>query len=134
MICNECETVAHCEKHGCIPKQPAQQDMPINEGWHITVVNGHSGYGVYAHMEDYPEEGAVLVQAIDQPAQRKPLTDAVHNAFLQGIRYAANKYEVVSDERFTGGDVSNFLLMEAEELDSSDITRAIEAKLKEKNT
>ena len=24
MICNECETVAHCSKYGCIPKQPAQ--------------------------------------------------------------------------------------------------------------
>jgi hypothetical protein len=71
-----------------------------------------------------------------KPAQRKPLTDDVHNAFLQGIRYAANKYEAVSDERFTGSDVSNFLLMEAEELDSSDITRAIEAAhgIKEKNT
>jgi hypothetical protein len=23
MICNECETVAHCTKHGCVPKQPA---------------------------------------------------------------------------------------------------------------
>ena len=22
-ICNECETVAHCMKNGCIPKQPA---------------------------------------------------------------------------------------------------------------
>lgn len=22
MICNECETVAHCMKNGCIPKQP----------------------------------------------------------------------------------------------------------------
>lgn len=22
MICDECETVAHCSKHGCIPKQP----------------------------------------------------------------------------------------------------------------
>ena len=21
-VCNECETVAHCLKHGCIPKQP----------------------------------------------------------------------------------------------------------------
>jgi len=29
MICNECETVAHCTKHGCIPKQPApMQDPP----------------------------------------------------------------------------------------------------------
>jgi hypothetical protein len=22
MICNECETVAHCLKNGCVPKQP----------------------------------------------------------------------------------------------------------------
>jgi hypothetical protein len=22
-LCDECETVAHCLKHGCIPKQPA---------------------------------------------------------------------------------------------------------------
>lgn len=22
IICDECETVAHCTKHGCIPKQP----------------------------------------------------------------------------------------------------------------
>jgi len=26
MICRECETVAHCTSHGCIPKQPAQQE------------------------------------------------------------------------------------------------------------
>ena len=28
MICNECETVAHCMKHGCIPKQPAPVQEP----------------------------------------------------------------------------------------------------------
>ena len=55
-------------------EQPAQQQNgPINEGWQITVAHGHSGYGVYAHMEDYPEEGAVLVQAIEQPAQQEPV-------------------------------------------------------------
>jgi hypothetical protein len=32
MICNECETVAHCTKHGCVPKQPAPvQDSTCNE-------------------------------------------------------------------------------------------------------
>lgn len=25
MICDKCETVAHCMKNGCIPKQPAQR-------------------------------------------------------------------------------------------------------------
>lgn len=24
MICEQCETVAHCTKHGCVPKQPAK--------------------------------------------------------------------------------------------------------------
>jgi hypothetical protein len=28
MICNECETVAHCTKHGCVPKQPAPVQEP----------------------------------------------------------------------------------------------------------
>jgi hypothetical protein len=28
MICNECETVKHCTKHGCIPKQPAPVQGP----------------------------------------------------------------------------------------------------------
>lgn len=57
-----------------LAEQPAQQQNgPINEGWQITVAHGHSGYGVYAHMEDYPEEGAVLVQAIEQPAQQEPV-------------------------------------------------------------
>jgi hypothetical protein len=23
MICEQCETVAHCTKYGCVPKQPA---------------------------------------------------------------------------------------------------------------
>jgi len=57
-----------------LAEQPAQQDGPVNEGWQLTVANGHSGYGVYAHMEDYPEEGAVLVQSIEQPArQQEPM-------------------------------------------------------------
>jgi len=25
-LCNECETVQHCLKHGCIPKQPLIED------------------------------------------------------------------------------------------------------------
>jgi len=29
MICNECETVAHCSKNGCIPKHPA----PVQDKW-----------------------------------------------------------------------------------------------------
>ncbi len=50
----------------------------------------------------------------------------LHHAFLQGVRYVANKYAAVRGERFTGGDVSNLLLMEAEELSPDDIAQAIE--------
>ena len=82
----------HCDDCGgfdpeCPLAQPAQQEQsgPINEGWQITVAHGHSGYGVYAHMEDYPEEGAVLVQAIEQPAQQqKPVLWQI----LNGVRHA----------------------------------------------
>jgi hypothetical protein len=35
MICNECETVAHCMKHGCIPKQPAPVQEPA-----LWLING----------------------------------------------------------------------------------------------
>ena len=34
MICNECETVAHCTKHGCVPKQDNSNyryDPPVAE-------------------------------------------------------------------------------------------------------
>jgi hypothetical protein len=26
MICDECETVAHCLKNGCVPKQPSKDE------------------------------------------------------------------------------------------------------------
>jgi hypothetical protein len=29
MICDQCETVVHCTKHGCVPKQPAPVQEPV---------------------------------------------------------------------------------------------------------
>jgi len=37
MICNECETVAHCTSHGCIPKQPAQPQEPLGYLYELIV-------------------------------------------------------------------------------------------------
>jgi hypothetical protein len=31
MICDQCETVAHCTKHGCVPKQSAPVQEPSRE-------------------------------------------------------------------------------------------------------
>ena len=56
-------------------QQPAPQPLtdepegPLVEGWVVTVADGHSGFGAYAHMEEYPDEGAVfLCAAPQQPA------------------------------------------------------------------
>ena len=47
MICNECETVAHCTKHGCVPKQPAPVQEPV-----ATVIEEleHDGEGFCAKV------------------------------------------------------------------------------------
>lgn len=56
------------------PVAPSDDMNPIKEGWQISVTSGHSGYGVYAHMSECPEEGAVLVAAIpDEKAKQKPI-------------------------------------------------------------
>lgn len=83
---------AYAALQEALAEQPAQQDGPINEGWQITVANGHSGYGLYAHMEDYPEEGAVLVQTIEQPAQQEPVAwmDGPHLVMRSDWRERAN--------------------------------------------
>lgn len=58
--------------------EPTDDGGPIREGWQITVADGHSGYGVYAHMDEYPEEGAVLIAAI--PPHRADLLAALKDA------------------------------------------------------
>ena len=41
---------------------------PLLDGWQITLSDGHTGYGVYAHMTEYPDEGAIfLLSAGAQP-------------------------------------------------------------------
>jgi hypothetical protein len=40
-------------------------DGPIAEGWQLTVGHGHSGFGIYAHMEEYPEEGAIFWRSLN---------------------------------------------------------------------
>lgn len=47
--------------------ESAPSDGPLADGWQISVKHGHAGYGVYAHMTEYPEEGAVLLQALPAP-------------------------------------------------------------------
>ena len=67
-----------------------EESGPLVDGWEISVGNGLSGYGVYAHMTDYPEEGAVLVLALAAPQPAHPTDDALTQALQE--RDAADDY------------------------------------------
>ena len=67
MICNECETVAHCTSHGCIPKQPTQQ-KPVAT---VTSESGNPDVLMSWWHEPALPIGTKLYTS--PPAQRKPL-------------------------------------------------------------
>ena len=138
-----------------LAEQPAQQQNgPINEGWQITVAHGHSGYGVYAHMEDYPEEGAVLVQAIEQPAQQEPVATKLETQQFNCFHVSAEDFKKlatlpVGTKLYTSQPQRTWVGLTDEEITelhheikvrlmgtykTEDIYLVIEAKLKEKNT
>jgi hypothetical protein len=122
MTKNECETVAHCSKHGCIPKQPEYKDaievsVIFHEGqkmfavpkqpaqqepvaW-LKVVETLGGWGKF--VEAKPNEKGAKPVYTSPPAQRT----------WQGLTFA----EICECE-------NDYLHIFA---------RAIEAKLKEKN-
>jgi hypothetical protein len=69
----------HSCEHGCNGcdectdyDDASAQYGPVADGWQLSVTDGHSGYSVYAHMTEYPEEGAVLLLSIAPP--QAPLT------------------------------------------------------------
>jgi len=117
-LCNDCETVAHCLKHGCIPKVRSTIDMAREAGFDITC-DPTAGTPWRTFVEGWEEElkaFEALVRADEQA-----------NAFRAGVLYAAKKYAEVSQDRFTGNDVSMFLEMEEAELSDEDIA-AIRAR------
>lgn len=66
MICDECETVAHCSKHGCIPKHPDY------EGAIEISVIFHKGQRMFAVPK--------------QPAQQEPVAILNHAHGIHTVR------------------------------------------------
>jgi hypothetical protein len=73
MICNECETVAHCLKNGCVPKQPtkdralklALEALESCDASHIT--DGGNQW----HDEKLVDKAITAIkQALEQPVQQ----------------------------------------------------------------
>ena len=66
MICDEFETVAHCMKNGCVPKQSAQLDLPDFIAGALGVSRG-TAYDMM--REALAEESS----GTEQPAQQAPV-------------------------------------------------------------
>lgn len=49
---------------------------PLRDGWQVSIGPGHAGYGCYAHMTEYPEEGAVCLATFD-PSEYPDAADGV---------------------------------------------------------
>ena len=103
MICNECETVAHCTKHGCVPKQPAPVQEPV--AWMFDCGNG----------------GRMYAEDLDASVGWLPLYTAPPAAQRQWVGLSQNELDAMFSNTIKGKKLVNW------------VARAIEAKLKEKN-
>jgi hypothetical protein len=85
MICNECETVAHCLKNGCVPKQPSK-DEALKLALEALELHGKQ----YPHMVK-----GYCLDAIT--AIKQALSDATHLADSALDRMAENARELGLD-------------------------------------
>lgn len=113
MICDECETVAHCMKNGCVPKHQALERMAENArelGLDYEQPAQQCKWPT-CQSEEYQQALAEQIKRElvgEQPAQRKPLTDE----------------QIIKCWGQVGGIRHGYVTF----------ARAIEAKLRSKNT
>jgi hypothetical protein len=123
MICNECETVAHCSKHGCIPKQPEYK--------------GAIEVSVIFH------EGQRMFAVPKQPAQQEPVAILNHAHGIHTVRSVKlnglpdgeyNLYTSPPAQRtWVGLTEEERNVINRHNVYVSDIISATEAKLRSKN-
>jgi hypothetical protein len=108
MICNECETVAHCTKHGCVPKQPSPvQQEPV-------AVVGEDKHGPFVDWlgdkSSFYERNPVGTKFYTTPPAQPavPLTDeeidAKFDAFASKFDHESNEWlDMGADAYFRAG-------------------------------
>ena len=106
-LCDECETVAHCLKHGCIPKQTAL-DKKAENARELGL-----DYEPAAQYSDIVSDGGM------DPRNKFDTPPA-----------AQRQWVGLTDEEIEKACVP----LGAAMLSFTEVARAIEAKLKEKNT
>jgi hypothetical protein len=96
MICDECETVAHCLKNGCVPKQPSKDEvlklaLEALEKWKL-LANGDSETSTVVdgcHMQTLEQYGTYLERlATAKDANTKAIT-AIKQALSDAAHLAA---------------------------------------------
>jgi hypothetical protein len=75
MICDQCETVAHCTKHGCVPKQPAPVQEPVAIPEYIR--------DAAKHLHENRFEPSFMVRAIVGWINGYPPAAAVPDAIIE---------------------------------------------------
>lgn len=132
MICDQCETVAHCTKYGCIPErignpksvaQPAPVQEPAFKVGNLVTLTGG----------EYPGLGQWFVQLWDGDE----VAARVYGDSREVInrRVAALNTPHAAQRQWVGlepEEIANILSVH--HMYMSDLVRAIESKLKEKNT
>ena len=153
MICNECETVAHCTSHGCIPKQTAvdrlldeakllADDRPVEVGnlpeWPLNA----------EHTIRRLVKALALVNEVDQEQPAQPQQEPVAWMDRYGELYKNVEQVLSTDIPLYPSPPAQRKPLTDEEIEKvwrrvqandfhdcvQPFARAIEAKLKEKNS
>ena len=155
MICNECETVAHCLKNGCVPKQPPSKDEALKLALEAleTLVNGN-GFAPAGNIEKARKAITAIKQALSDatnlaaPVQqsRSDVEPVARVHTFIGPEWAVvqvlGEFNL-EDELYTTPPAAQrqWVGLTDEERDAlwyrfgyMELMRAIEAKLREKNT
>jgi hypothetical protein len=132
MICDQCETVAHCTKYGCIPERigkpkPTAQPAPVQEpvAWHDKII------GMEVSMDVSTGEDDIDRRVYGQVYEVMLAYDGGPDVILA----------IESERNFTAPPTAQrqWVGLSQEEIENcyggevDDFARAIEAKLKEKN-
>jgi hypothetical protein len=133
-ICDECETVAHCSNHGCIPKVPApvqepvdSMGMPLSCGKPFCAPGDHHPLCKLAAQPAPVQKGAIGAEYQKSPWDGKGISMPPPAAQRQWVGLTPDEYRQLEKETTVNGYNGDYC-------PAWDLIEAVEAKLKEKNT